>query len=69
MVAHEGIDEKEVDTVTPLGEIKEKELEAAKGEEAEEKKQSTGDDIQDFLEELGTPPSEKDVKSEKNDTD
>ena len=68
-VAHEGIDEKEVDTVTPPGEIKEKELEAAKGEEAEEKKQSTGDDIQDFLEELGTPPSEKDVKSEKNDTD
>ena len=68
-VAHEGIDEKEIDTVTPPGEIKEKELEAAKGEGAEEKKQSTGDDIQDFLEELGTPPSEKDLKSEKNDTD
>ena len=68
-VAHEGIDEKEIDTVTPPGEIKEKELEAAKGEGAEEKKQSTGDDIQDFLEELGTPSSEKDLKFEKNDTD
>lgn len=62
-VANEGIDEKEIDTIAPLGEIKEKALEADKGEEAEEKKQSTVEtsdfDIQDFLEELGTPPSEK----------
>ncbi len=53
-VANEGIDEKEIDTIAPLGEIKEK---------AEEEKQSTVEtsdfDIQDFLEELGTPPSEK----------
>ena len=63
-VANEGIDEKEIDTIAPLGEIKEK---------AEEEKQSTVEtsdfDIQDFLEELGTPSSEKDLKSEKNDTD
>ena len=71
-VANEGIDEKEIDTIAPPGEIKEKALEADKGEEAEEKeekKQSTGEttdfDIQDFLEELGTPPSEKDLESEK----
>ena len=31
--------------------------------------ETSGFDIQDFLEELGTPPSEKDLKSEKNDTD
>ena len=53
-VANEGIDEKEIDTIAPLGEIKEK---------AEEEKQSTVEtsdfDIQDILEELGTPPSEK----------
>ncbi len=59
-VANEGIDEKEIDTIAPLGEIKEK---------AEEEKQSTVEtsdfDIQDFLEELGTPPSEKDLESEK----
>jgi len=62
-VANEGIDEKEIDTIAPLGEIKEKALEADKAEEAEEEKQSTVEtsdfDIQDFLEELGTPPSEK----------
>jgi hypothetical protein len=67
-VAHEGIDEKEIDTIAP-GDIEEKALEVAKGEEAEEKKQSTGEssdfDIQEFLEELGTPPSEKDLESEK----
>ena len=61
--AHEEIDEKEIDTIAPPGDIEEKALEADKGEEAEEKKQSTGEttdfDIQDFLEELGTPPSEK----------
>ncbi len=62
-IADEGIDEKEIDTTTPPGDIKEKALETAKGEEAEEKKQSTGKtvdfDIQAFLEELGTIPSEK----------
>ncbi len=62
-IAHEGIDKKEIDTITPPGDIKEKALEAAKGEGAEEKKQSTGEtfdfDIQAFLEELGTLPSEK----------
>ena len=62
-IAHEGIDEKEIDTITPPEDIKEKALETAKGEEAEEKKQSTGGtvdfDIQAFLEELGTLPSEK----------
>ncbi len=72
-VAHEEIDEKVNDTIAPPEDIEEKALEAAKGEEAEEKKQSTGEtsgfDIQDFLEELGTPPSEKDLKSKKNDTD
>lgn len=43
--------------------VEEKALAAAKGEGAEEKKQSTGEtvdfDIQTFLEELGPPPSEK----------
>jgi len=62
-VAHEGIDEKEVDAITPPGDTGEKALKTAKVEEAEEKKQSTGEpvdfDIQAFLEELGTPPSEK----------
>jgi hypothetical protein len=62
-IAHEGIDEKEIDTITPPGNVKEKALELAKGEDAEEKKQSTGKtvdfDIQKFLEELGTLPSEK----------
>ncbi len=54
---------KPTETITPPEDIKEKALEAAKGEEAEERKQSTGEtvdfDIQAFLEELGTPPSEK----------
>ncbi len=62
-IAHEEIDEKEIDTITPPGDIKEKALEMAKDKEAEEKKQSTGEavdfDIQSFLEELGTLPSEK----------
>ncbi len=62
-IAHEGIDKKEIDTITLPGDIKEKALEKAKGEEVEEKKQSTGEtvdsDIQAFLEELGTLPSEK----------
>ena len=62
-VAHEGIDEKEGDAITPPGDTGEKALKTAKVEEAEEKKQSTGEpvdfDIQAFLEELGTPPSEK----------
>ncbi len=62
-IAHEGIDEKKIDTITPPGDIKEKALETAKGEEVEKKKQTTGEtvdsDIQAFLEELGTLPSEK----------
>ncbi len=62
-IAHEGIDEKGIETSTPPGDIKEKTLEVAKGEEAEEKKKSTEKtvdfDIQSFLEELGTLPSEK----------
>jgi hypothetical protein len=62
-IAREGIGEKEIDTTPPSGDIKEKALETAKGEEAEKKKQSTGEavdfDIQAFLEELGTLPSEK----------
>ena len=58
------VDEKEpIEAIAPPGDIKENATEAAKGEEAEEKKQSTGEtadfDIQDFLEELGAPPSEK----------
>ena len=68
-IAHEEVDEKEIDTITPPGDIKEKVLEAAKSKDAEEKKQSTGKtvdfDIQEFLEELGNPPSEKDLESEK----
>jgi hypothetical protein len=46
-------------------------LDIAKGQETKEKEQEkvTGEsvdfDIQEFLEELGTPPSEKDVKSER----
>ena len=67
--AHEEIDEKEIVTIAPLGDIEEKALEADKGEGTEEKKQSTVEtsdfDIQEFLEELGTPPSEKDLESEK----
>jgi hypothetical protein len=57
--------------VTSSEEIEEKGLYTAKGEETKEKKQEkvTGEsvdfDIQEFLEELGTPPSEKDVKSER----
>jgi hypothetical protein len=62
-ITHEGIDEKEIDTITLPWDIKKKALETAKGEEAEDKKQSTGEavdfDIQAFLEELGTLPSEK----------
>ena len=62
-IAHEGIDEKGIETITPPGDIKEKALATAKGEEAEEKKKSTEKtvdfDIQSFLEELGTLPSEK----------
>ena len=66
--AHEEIDEEEIDTIAPR-DIEERALEAAKGEETEEKKQFTEEasdfDIQEFLEELGTPPSGKDLKSEK----
>ena len=59
-VANEGIDEKEIDTIAPLGEIKEKALEADKAEGEKQSTVETSDfDIQDFLEELGTPPSEK----------
>ena len=59
-VANEGIDEKEIDTIAPQGEIKEKALEADKAEEEKKSTVETSDfDIQDFLEELGTPPSEK----------
>ena len=59
-VANEGIDEKEIDTIAPPGEIKEKALEADKAEEEKQSTVETSDfDIQDFLEELGTPPSEK----------
>ncbi len=67
--AHEEIEEKEIGTIAPPGDIEEKTLESDKGEGAEEKKQSTVEtsdfDIQEFLEELGTPPSEKDLESEK----
>jgi len=49
--------------------VEEKALEADRGEGTEEKKQFTVEtsdfDIQEFLEELGTPPSEKDLESEK----
>ena len=59
-VANEGIDEKEIDTIAPQGEIKEKALEADKAEGEKQSTVETSDfDIQDFLEELGTPPSEK----------
>lgn len=62
---------KPTEAVTSSEEIEEKGLYRAKGEETKEKKQEkvTGEsvdfDIQEFLEELGTPPSEKDVKSER----
>ncbi|MFQ5686714.1 MAG: hypothetical protein ACE5GV_08650 [Candidatus Scalindua sp.] len=67
--AHEENDEKEIGTIAPPGDIEEKALAVDKGQGTEEKKQSTVEtsdfDIQDFLEELGTPPSEKDLESEK----
>src|SRR3989338_1947734 len=59
------------EAVAPSEEIEEKELDTSEGEETKEKEQEkvTGEsvdfDIQEFLEELGTPPSGKDVKSEK----
>ncbi|MGR3303945.1 MAG: hypothetical protein ACUZ8I_15785 [Candidatus Scalindua sp.] len=58
------VDEKKpIEAITSSGEVEEKISEKARGEEAEKKKQSTGEtvdfDIQEFLEELGTPPSEK----------
>ncbi|MEK6766693.1 MAG: hypothetical protein AABY49_10780 [Planctomycetota bacterium] len=62
---------KRTEAVTSSEEIEEKELYTAKGEETKEKEQekvtgkSVDFDIQEFLEELGTPPSEKDVKSER----
>ena len=56
-------EEKSTEAITSSGETEEKVSEKAKSEEAEEKKKSTGEtvdfDIQDFLEELGNPPSEK----------
>lgn len=69
-VSNEGIDKKEIDTTTaPPSDIDEKALEVDKGKSAEEKKQSTVEtsdfDIQEFLEELGNPTSEKDFESEK----
>ena len=53
-IAHEGIDEKESDNITPPGDIKEKALEKKKSTE-----KIVDFDIQKFLEELGTLPSEK----------
>ena len=59
------------EAVASSEEIEEKELDTSEGEETKEKEQEkvTGEsvdfDIQEFLEELGTPPSGKDVKSEK----
>ena len=63
-VVEEKVEEgKPTEIITSSGETEKKVSEKARGEEAEEKKQSTGEtvdfDIQEFLEELGTPPSEK----------